>query len=211
MKDKPFFSVIIPAHNAAGHIRKALDSVKKQTFTDYELIVVCDNCTDETASIAMEYTDQVIGVSHGTDGLTRNDGIQLSRGEWILFMDDDDWWIHEYVLERIHHYATHTDADLLPFQFIWPNDAYGRFYWDHQYYGMNIAVWSKAFRRELIGDTRFPDRKMDSDVPFMYAILDKNPKAYYIHELYYYYNYLRPGSQTEVHEREQKPMQEGLS
>ena len=49
------FSVIIPAHNAAGHIRKALDSVRSQTFRDYELIVVCDSCTDDTQEIAEEY------------------------------------------------------------------------------------------------------------------------------------------------------------
>jgi glycosyltransferase involved in cell wall biosynthesis len=207
LKDKPFFSVIIPAHNSAEFIRNGLNSIKKQTFKDYELIVVCDSCRDNTAEIAMGYADKTLIREFGCDGLARNAGIEAAEGEWILFMDDDDWWIHEYVLHQLHHYAEHTDADLLPFQFIWPNDPCGRYYWDHAVYRMNIAVWSKAFRRELIGDTRFPDRKMDSDVPFMHAILDKNPKVYYIHELYYYYNYLRPGSQTEVHEREQMPMQ----
>ena len=56
------FSVIIPAYNAADHIKKTLHSVKQQTFTDYELIVVCDSCTDDTAGIALGYADKVISV-----------------------------------------------------------------------------------------------------------------------------------------------------
>ena len=200
MDSKPFFSIIVPAHNAAGHIRKCLDSIKMQTFQDYELIVVADNCSDDTAKIALGYTDRLLITWYGRDGLTRNDGIDAALGEWILFLDDDDWWIHEYVLERLHHYATHTDADLLPFQFIWPNDAHGRYYWDHANYGINIAPWSKMYRRSFIGDTRFSDKERTSDEAFAYGLIDKiergEGKYYFIHELYYYYNYLRPGSQT---------------
>ena len=50
----PFFSVIIPAHNSAEYIRKGLDSIKEQSFTDYELIVVCDACTDKTVHVARD-------------------------------------------------------------------------------------------------------------------------------------------------------------
>ena len=95
------FSVIIPAHNAAGHIRKALDSVRSQTFRDYELIVVCDSCTDGTQQIAREYGARTETVEYHADGMTRNRGLELAQGEWILFMDDDDWWLHEYVLEML--------------------------------------------------------------------------------------------------------------
>lgn len=202
---KPFFSIIVPAHNAAGHIRECLNSIKRQTFTDYELIVICDMCTDETAEIAKSYDVRVPEITvrevdFGRDGLARNAGLDIARGEWILFLDDDDWWIHEYVLERLHHYATHTDADLLPFQFIWPNDAHGRYYWDHANYGINIAPWSKMYRRSFIGDTRFSDKERTSDEAFAYGLIDKiergEGKYYFIHELYYYYNYMRPGSQT---------------
>ena len=82
------FSVIIPAHNSAGHIRNALDSIAEQTFTDYELIVVCDSCTDNTADVAREYADIVEEVEYHADGPTRNRGIELATGDWVLFMDD---------------------------------------------------------------------------------------------------------------------------
>jgi glycosyltransferase involved in cell wall biosynthesis len=207
MSEKPFFSIIVPAHNSAKYIWKCLNSVKKQTFKDYELIVVCDACTDNTSQVSINYADRVLVRNFGRDGLARNAGIEAAEGEWLLFLDDDDWWIHEYVLERLHHYATHTDADLLPFQFIWPNDAEGRYYWDHAKYGINIAPWSKMYRRSFVGDVRFSDKERTSDEAFAYGLIEKlergEGKYFFIHELYYYYNYMRPGSQTEVHSHEQ--------
>ncbi len=91
----PKFSIIIPAHNSAKFIKKALDSVKIQTFKDYELIVVCDACTDKTAEIARKYTDKVIKVDFTNEGRTRNVGLDAAVGDWILWIDDDDWWMHE--------------------------------------------------------------------------------------------------------------------
>ena len=203
---KPFFSIIVPAHNSAEYLPRCLMSIKDQSFKDYELIVVADACTDNTAKVANWYTDKVIETNYGRDGLARNAGLDAAEGEWLLFLDDDDWWIHEYVLERLHHYATNTDADLLPFEFIWPNDAHGRYYWNHAKYGMNIAPWSKLYRRSFVGDTRFSDVERTSDEAFAYGLLDKiergEGKYFFIHELYYYYNYMRPGSQTEAHSRE---------
>ena len=201
MDSKPFFSIIVPVHNAPWVIAYGLKSIEDQTFRDFELILVCDDCAPDTIECAKGFhPDKLIITNFGRDGLARNAGIDAAEGDWLLFLDDDDWWIHEYVLERLHHYATHTDADLLPFQFIWPNDAHGRYYWDHANYGINIAPWSKMYRRSFIGDTRFSDKERTSDEAFAYGLIDKiergEGKYYFIHELYYYYNYMRPGSQT---------------
>ena len=100
------FSIIIPAHNAAEHIQNALDSVTEQTFTDYELIVICDSCTDNTEQIAKEYGAITEKVAYHCDGPTRSRGLDIAKGDWILFMDDDDWWLHEYVLEQINSKLT---------------------------------------------------------------------------------------------------------
>ena len=56
---EPFFSVIVPAHNSQMYISRCLHSVKMQTFKDYELIVVCDECEDKTAQVASEYADRI--------------------------------------------------------------------------------------------------------------------------------------------------------
>ena len=197
---KPFFSVIVPAHNSEAYLSKCLESVKMQTFLDYELIVVCDNCQDNTAEVAKEYADIVLETEYGMDGLARNAGIDAAEGEWILFLDDDDWWIHEYVLEEIHNavYGCWGAAtNMVCFDFIWKGKGYASV----QPSRMNIAVWSKAFRRSLIGDTRFPAIPFTSDQPFMDEICAKRPTCVPLNKLMYYYNYMRKGSQTEEHAR----------
>ena len=196
---KPFFSVIVPAHNSERYLRKCLHSVKMQTFIDYELIVVCDACTDTTGMIAIDYADKVITTQYGMDGMARNAGIDAAEGEWILFLDDDDWWIHEYVLSELHKVAERlgNKADMITFDFIWK----GIGYISNQANRMNIAVWSKAFRRDFVGGTRFPGIRFTSDKPFMDAICAKRPRVFTMNQLMYYYNYMRVGSQTEIYKR----------
>ena len=205
---KPFFSVIVPAHNSQKYVGKCLYSVKRQTFTDYELIVVCDACTDKTEKAARYYgADKVIETDFGMDGLARNAGIDAAEGEWVLFLDDDDWWIHEYVLQELHRAAVQAGpfVDVLCFDFIWKDPPEGQpAYFRNEAGAVNIAVWSKAFRRELIGETRFPPIRMTSDVGFMQKIVEKHPRCYATHMLAYYYNFMRKGSQTELYERESR-------
>lgn len=191
--NEPFFSVIIPAHNAQSFIRKCLDSVRKQTYTKYELIVVCDKCTDRTAQICREeYRAKVIETDYGLDGLARNAGIEAAAGDWVMFLDHDDWWLHEYVLQMLADEISRKwvdEIDVIMFNFIWKGRNYIR-----QVHERYVAVWSKCWRRSFIGDTRFPDTPYWSDVDFDKQMFAKNP-VYdsFDHELYYY-NYLNPGS-----------------
>jgi len=94
----PTISVVIPAYNAATTLTETLDSVLKQTFTDFEVIVINDGSRDETAAIAQSTGDaRVRLVSQDNVGLaaTRNRGIQLARSEYISFIDADDLWTPE--------------------------------------------------------------------------------------------------------------------
>lgn len=201
---KPFFSVIVPAHNSRTYLSYCLASVIRQTFTDYELIVVCDNCSDDTANVAAWYTDKIIKTDFGMDGMARNAGLDVAQGEWVLFLDDDDWWIHDYVLETIKNALDLITfpVDILLFDFIWKDaPPHKSTYYVQTLDNVNIAVWSKAFRREFIGDTRFPAIPFTSDKPFMEELVTKRPNAYPLRQLMYYYNYMRKGSQTEEHAR----------
>ena len=201
---KPFFSVIVPAHNSEFYIMRCLSSIIRQTFEDYELIVVCDRCGDNTDVIARQIADKLIITDYGMDGMARNAGIDAAEGEWILFLDDDDWWIHEYVLEQIKN-ALDTipfPVDMLLFDFIWKDaPPHKSTYYVQTVDNVNIAVWSKAIRREFIGDTRFPAIQFTSDKPFMEELCKKRPVAYPLRQLMYYYNYMRKGSQTEINAR----------
>lgn len=192
------FSVIIPAHNSAGHIRNALDSIAEQTFTDYELIVVCDSCTDNTADVAREYADIVEEVEYHADGPTRNRGIELATGDWVLFVDDDDWWLHEYVLQQLSDKIdTEPWADIIAFSFIFRHIGYAKPI--RKCNGcMWIACWCKCYRRSVIGDARFSDITDGSaDVQFFNGIFNRGLRICFWDMPMYYYNYWREDSISE--------------
>ena len=191
-----FFSIIIPAHNEERNISKLLDSIKAQSFTDYEVIVVCDACEDETESIAKSYGAVTISVNNHTDGLTRNAGIEKARGDWILFIDADDWYVHEYVLQQLFNRLQEITCDILCYGIIWKGIGYvspisGR---GDLYPHCTNKVW----RREFIGDNRFPNKEVASDASFHEGMMRKHPKIEMIEMPIYYYNYLREGSKSDT-------------
>lgn len=201
----PFFSVILPAHNAADRMRKGLESVRRQTFTDYELIVVCDDCQDKTAEIAREYTDRVYEVPWHSCGRTRNKGLDEARGRWILFMDDDDWWMDDSAFQVIAEGIRHGgDFDVLAFGFVFGSNGPTLQWPGHVY----IAIWSKAWRHGFIGDTRFPDVPHSDDVGFVERT-HYRARFRYMDEILYYYDYMRPGSITQkLHTGELKTLEQ---
>ncbi len=201
---RPRFSIIIPAHNAEDRIHKALNMIYKQTFKDYQLIVICDSCEDATEDISRSYGAEAYAVEYHNDGLSRNKGLEEAQGEWILFLDDDDWWLHEFVLESLDHKIKQLSPEVDIIQF--------SFYWQHRGYTPPILknnvilpnVWSKCWKREIIGDTRFPNIRAESDLHFTRAIMEKEPEIELWDNMFVYYNYLRPGSQTWELEKEEE-------
>ena len=100
------FSVIIPLFNKAPYIKKALDSVCKQTFRDFELIVVDDGSSDDSLGIARdalgktELNYQLIHQNNAGVSTARNNGVTVSQGDYLCFLDADDWWALTF-LERM--------------------------------------------------------------------------------------------------------------
>jgi len=103
----PTVSVVIPAYNYATYLPKAIDSVLKQQFTNYEIIVVDDGSTDNTAEIVAKYGDRVRYIYKKNGGLpaARNTGIQAARGELIGFLDADDEWLPTFLKEAVKTFA----------------------------------------------------------------------------------------------------------
>jgi glycosyltransferase involved in cell wall biosynthesis len=99
----PRISVTIPAYNAAWCIRRAVDSVLAQTYRDFELIVINDGSTDATLDSLAGYGDQVRAISKPNGGLSsaRNAGISAARGEFVAFLDADDWWLPEKLARQV--------------------------------------------------------------------------------------------------------------
>lgn len=200
------FSIIIPAHNADERIGKILRIIKRQVYdrAEYEVIVICDSCEDLTDGVAETYGAKVKSVEYHRDGLTRNEGIEMAQGEYILFLDDDDWWLSDMTLQIVDDLLRMCkDPDILACGFIWRFRGYAlaRMYPGGPFWA---NVWSKVWKRSFIGDTRFTDVEMESDLHFTRAMLEKEPRIEETPFPLVYYNYMRVGSQTELAGREEK-------
>ena len=189
MNERPFFSVIVPAHNSAGFIRRGLESIVNQDFDDYELIAVCDACTDNTWEIAKQYSDYQINTEFGRAGMARNVGMDIAKGTWILFMDDDDWYLPGAFKRIAEELERQKDIDILAFGFEWK----GRGYAMQSPKRIYPAVWNKAWRREFIGEERFPDWIHTDDLGFARKM---HPRARFgfLPAVLYHYEFMRPGS-----------------
>lgn len=106
----PFFSVIIPTYNRYASLKKAIDSVLAQTYTDYQLMVVDDGSTDKTCSIVDEYAGMLTYIRQDHSGVSaaRNRGIMASSSEWVTFLDSDDLWMPDKL--AAHHRYIHSHA-----------------------------------------------------------------------------------------------------
>lgn len=112
---KPVISVIIPVYNVEKYIRQCVDSVLEQSYKDFELILVDDGSPDNSPAICDEYAqkDTRVSVIHQKNlgvSAARNNGIRHAKGEWITFVDSDDWVDTDY-LEKFE--LDKDDADLI--------------------------------------------------------------------------------------------------
>jgi len=105
VKSDPFVSIVIPAYNSSDFILETLESVFKQTFTDYEVVIVNDGSTDtiKLEELLTPYMDRIIYIkqSNGGAAMARNNGILHSSGKLIAFLDSDDVWFPQYLEHQV--------------------------------------------------------------------------------------------------------------
>jgi len=117
---KPFFSIIIPTYNHAHFIERCLDSLLNQSYQNWEAIVINNFSEDNTIEIVKGYRDIRIRLINNANGgiiaVSRNKGIAESKGDWICFLDSDDWWYPnklEVCLPYLENYdLIHHDLDI---------------------------------------------------------------------------------------------------
>lgn len=114
------FSVVIPLFNKAWSIRLTLESVLAQTFQDFEIIIVDDGSDDGSAICASSINDpRLIILSQANAGASaaRNAGIAAAHGEWIAFLDADDWWHPDYLKNQFETIDSHPNVDMVTTSF----------------------------------------------------------------------------------------------
>lgn len=111
-------SVVIPIYNLPKYLRQCVDSVLCQTFDDFEVILVDDGSTDECVTIVDEYAakdSRVKAVHKKNGGLSsaRNAGLDIAEGDYVIFLDSDDWWNDVNALSKLFDTAARNDADVV--------------------------------------------------------------------------------------------------
>ena len=170
--NNPAISIIIPVYNAEKYLRRCIESVLSQSFTDFELILVDDGSKDKSPQFCDEYASQdtrvrVIHKANGGVSAARNDGLDIAKGEYITFIDSDDWVERDYLstlsnyrdydIVFFSHRLIYEDGYISEFLFeakegdkqnIWEivaslrKNAVGS-----NFYGY---TWNKMFRRDII-------------------------------------------------------------
>lgn len=189
-------SIIVPVYNVLPYIRQCLDSLLNQTISDYELILIDDGSTDGTAGVLAEYAARypekirVKRVENGGQGRARNIAIDMARGDYLGFIDSDDW-IEPTMYEKLWRRAEDTGADVVVCDWLYKYDD-GREkteparVQDHWLAAAGSAC-NKIFRRELVGDIRFPVGLWYEDFYFSAMLLLKAQGIEYVAEPLYIY------------------------
>ena len=214
-------SVIVPVYNNEEYLDKCLSSLCNQTLEDIEIICVNDGSSDSSADILNDFKqkdDRIIVISQENQGAgaSRNNGIDAANGEYISFVDADDW-LEKDSLKKLYDNATHNDSDLVLFNSVErkaddetkeriyiPIDGtvdYDDFVFDYNYSKrlvMNamFVVWSKLYRTSFIkeNDIRFDTYKIFNDVQFHVESMLLSKRMSYVPDILYNYNKLNESS-----------------
>ncbi len=195
-------TVIIPVYNVERYLRECLDSVVNQTYGDLEIICVNDGST----VILEEYAKRdcrIRVIDKGNGGLSsaRNAGLDVATGEYIAFLDSDDYLALNTYETAMHHVS---DVDFVCFGAELFGEGYvadrGRNSFMPSFSGLkklsagvlrktSVTVWNKIFKREIIERyrIRFPQGMQHEDTPFCYCYEFCSRSAYYIREGLYFY------------------------
>lgn len=217
----PAVSVIIPLYNAEKYIGECLDSVLAQTFQNYEVIVVDDCSTDNSCAIVESYFEKFGGrlilshmdTNYGSGAMPRNRGMNLSQGEYMFFLDNDDM-ITKTALEELYTIAKNYDADVVYCEkhYIMNDDGKGIHIvsdanvklvdaptWETDdltqriqkinQFSYRLPQWRKFVRRRLIFEYEifFPNTRHGDDVIWTYALVTIAKKFLHVPNAVYIY------------------------
>lgn len=205
-------SVIMPVYNGAEFLSRSVESVQRQTFGGWELLLVDDGSIDGSAQLCDRYAAsdpriRVIHCPHGGPSRARNAGLDHAQGEWLFFLDSDDW-LPDDSLETLLRYTPDADVVLGNYPEKGPTmrsvDAPRRFVFDSitrqeltelVFLRMFHPVWNKLFRRERIIGRFREDMSYGEDAAFNLAQLPGWRTAVVIPDMTYHYS-TRHGSIT---------------
>lgn len=198
-------SIIVPVYNVEKFLNKCLDSLVGQEMEDYEIILVDDGSKDASGRICDDYAARypelvrVLHIDNGGQGRARNFGIEEAKGEYLGFVDSDDW-VETDMYPKLCQRADETGADVVVCDFMAEFDDGRREYMKAclQEHWLSSAGSScnKIFRRSRVGEVRFPGGLWYEDFYFSAMLLLKSAHTEFIKEPLYIY---RRGQESTMH------------
>ena len=194
--EKIKFSIIIPVYNVSKYLDKCISSVLEQTYNDYEVILVNDGSLDDSGKICDQYakTNKKIKVFHKENGglsSARNYGLKYAIGEYIIFLDSDDFWGKKEFLEDVDKIIKNKDLIIFnSFKYFEENKicSKSRFEYDEKFYELNndekikyviknnifkACAWDKIIKKSILIDNNieFPIGKLSEDMEWAGKII----------------------------------------
>lgn len=215
---KPIISVIVPVYNVEKYLEKCLNSLVNQTLKDIEIIAINDGSTDSSLKVLERYSKKyknikIINKNNNGQGSARNDGIKISEGEYVTFVDSDDW-VSLNMCELLLDAATKENADLVFANYIkvenemeYKANIYGLEYKDNvkKYLLTQSGPCHKLIKTEIIkkNNLYFPELRAYEDIAVVPAWGLAAKKIAHVNEYVYYY-LTRPGSTMKQQEYNNK-------
>lgn len=207
----PLLSIIVPVYNVKPFLRKCVESLVNQTYTNIEVILVDDGSTDDSGvycdELAKEFSEKTIKVIHKVNGGlsdARNTGLLQSTGEFVCFIDSDDWIdlrTYEYCINSILKY----NADIIQFDYvltkrqdfkatqekdkilILEGKNILQYYMEDSTKSGSYSMCRVVFRKSLSNGLLFRVGKLNEDIDYKYELLSKAAIMVCSNQIFYYY------------------------
>lgn len=188
-------SVIVPIYKVEKYLRRCVDSILSQSYTNLEVILVDDESPDRCPEICDEYSKKdtrikVIHKKNGGQSSARNAGVEVAEGDFISFIDSDDWIApdtYEYEIKLMHRfnadavqveYMTAHSSDAKPPSIVEKIDIYDgkdilQYFMDYSTKTGSYSVWKFLYRASLCKDLSFRENKINEDIDYQYKVLSK--------------------------------------
>ena len=202
-------SVIVPIYKVEKYLRKCIESILSQTYTNLEIILVDDGSPDKCGEICDEYEkkDSRIKVIHKKNGGlsdARNAGLDIMAGNYVAFVDSDDWiepQMYEHLLAKLHYFHADIsiggvscdldDNGIINTEKIVSYDSApfseGNVETMHRFFITSWAAWDKLYKADLFRDIRFPVGEINEDEAIVLQLLSKCTRVCYTNEVFYHY------------------------
>lgn len=203
-------SVIVPIYNSEKFLKKCLDSLVSQTLTDMEFILINDGSVDSSDSIIKSYDDSRIRYfkrsNHGI-GATRNFGLKHAEGEYIGFLDSDDY-VSSDMYEKLYNKCIKDKLDIAICDFYKISDSveevklidFGIIDLNSKpnlLMDINLAPWNKLYKKSICSNVLYPVGIKYEDTPWVAKVMSKASRIGKLNECLYYY-IVHNGSETTV-------------